>query len=112
MSHDEMVSEPKKSYLARCKREASQILFLVPTGFDPKAMGEVFEQIGKEMKTGCTSGRNWKVVQDIHEQHVRLFGTKKFRSQGSGTLKDKQAAKHHPEFGHGYNEEAPGNGKN
>ena len=77
MSYDEMVSEPKKSYLSRYKREESQISFLVPTGFDPKAMGEVFEQIGKEMKTGCTSGRNWKVVQDIYEQHVRLFGTKK-----------------------------------
>ena len=109
MSYDEMIEEPNKPCLSRYKREESQISFLVPRGFDPKIMGKTFEEIGKEMKKGKRSGSNWKIVEDIYEQHRRVFGSKRFRPQGIGTPKDKQAAKFHTEFGRGYNEEAPGN---
>ena len=50
------------------------------------------------MKKGSKKGRNWKVVKDIFEYHVCLFGRKKFQTQGT----NKQAARNTALFGRGY----------
>ena len=103
MSYDEMIPEPTKAYRSRFQRpEGGVFSFLVPKGFDTKAMGEKLEAIGKEMKNGVNCGSNWKIVDDIQDHHVRLFGDKKFRVQGTGTNKNKQAAKFHSVLGRGY----------
>ena len=60
------------------------------------------------MKTGATSGRNWKIVDDIKGQHMQVLGDKGFciNGIGRGKRKDgkdrKQAARWHPEYGRGY----------
>ena len=72
-------------------------------------MVKKFEEVGKGMKKGKKSGRDWRIVEDTFKQHRWVFGNKKFCLQGIGTPKDKQAAKFHPEFGRGYNEETPKN---
>ena len=108
MCYDEMVEEPLKAFNSRYQQPKPQLSFLVPRGFNPKLVGEKLEKIGNEMKKGAVSGRNWKIVKDIKEQHTTVFGNKGFRINGigSGKKKDgkdrKQAARNHPEYGRGY----------
>ena len=108
MCYDEMITEPLKAFNSRYRRKVPQFSFLVPRGFDPKTVGEKLVTIGKEMKTGATSGRNWKIVDDIKGQHMQVFGHKGFRINGIGRGKRKdgkdrkQAARWHPEYGRGY----------
>jgi len=48
--------------------------FLVPKHFSLKAMGKSFQQIGKDMEDGKTSGKHWKCVESIKEMYHRLYG--------------------------------------
>ena len=107
-SYDEMIAEPWKQQKAEdpnyTRTEGGQFSFLVPAGFNSRDFGEKLEAIGKEMKEseeGLKEGKNWRIVQDIYEWHVRLFGTKAFRPNGARTTN--QVKKNNTMLGRGYN---------